>query len=361
MARRFAVLFAVVLLVAVVPAPVAADETRTGGTVVVERGETVTGDLTAFGGTVVVRGTVTGDLTAFAGNLLVADSGAVGGDVEAATGNVRVNGNVSGNVEVATGNFVLGTGATVGGSVSVSSGYAQIEGRVGGDVRVATEQLAVGPTAVVAGDIVHDVNRIDVADGARIGGQVRAEDELFGDDGPGPSPGPVPVPPVPPGTGAAFGLLTNLLLGAALLFVFSDFSDEVVVQATDAPGVTAGVGLLVLVGVPVVLVLLALTIVGIPLTIAGAMLYALALWVSVVYGGYVVGWWLVVAADADSRWLALVVGLLAVTVLGLIPILGGLFEFAVLLLGLGALARTLRRRYRGRREAPGADDATPAD
>lgn len=361
MNRARAILLAAVVLVATVPAPVAA-ETRAGGTVVVERGEVVNGDLEAFGGTVVVRGRVTGGLTAFSGNVLVANSGAVGGDVEAAAGNVRVNGNVSGNVEVASGNFVLGNGAAVGGQVSVSSGYAQIEGRVDGDVRVASERLVVGPTAAIGGSLVYDVDELDVADAAQIAGQVRAEENLFRGGGPGPTPGPVPIPSTPTGSGVAFGFLTNLLLGAVLLLVFPEFSEHVADRVTDAPGVTAGIGLLVLVAVPVVLVLFAITIIGLPITIAGAVAYVLALWVSAVYGGYAVGSWLLDAADADNRWLALVVGLLVVAILGLIPILGGVLNFVILLLGLGALATNLRRRYRGRGRAPRTDDSpTTAD
>lgn len=66
-------------------------------------------------------------------------------------------------------------------------------------------------------------------------------------------------------------------------------------------------------------------------------------------GQYAVGSWALRAAGYEHRWLALVVGLLAVTLLGAVPIVGGLVELVALLLGLGALAISLRRSYRTRR------------
>ena len=339
-----AVALAAFLLLAAVPAPVAA-ETRTGGSVVVGQNETVSEDLTAVGGTVVIRGTVEGDLTAFAGNVLVADTATVRGNVETAAGNVRIEGNVTGDVEAGTGNIVVGESGTVGGSLSASAGYAQLDGTVRGDVRVAGERFRIGPSAVVNGDVVYDVETFDRAPGARITGAVREDQSLFDDGGPAPG----PTPPTPDGTGVLFGLATNLLLGAALLVVLPRFSADVAARATDDPLRSAGVGLLAFVAVPILLVLLAITIVGIPLSLAGAIAYALTLWVAAVYGMYAVGVWGLSLADGESKWVALVLGVAAVSLVGLIPILGAFVQFLVLLLGFGALTRAARRRYRGRR------------
>ena len=58
-----------------------------------------------------------------------------------------------------------------------------------------------------------------------------------------------------------------------------------------------------------------------------------------------------------------VVGLLAFALVGLIPVLGGLLVFVVMLVGLGALGSALRGRFGGRNEdgnGPSPVDA-PAD
>lgn len=341
MERRSGLLLAVAVLVALaaVPAPVAADETRSGSTVIVEEDETVGEDLTVFGGTLIVRGTVEGDLTAFTGNVFI--DGRVNGNVDAFSGNVRVNGTVTGDVRGFGGNVALAESGRIGGQFEAAGGNVVLDGEVGGDARLGAGTISVGPNAVVGGDLAYDGD-LALADGARIEGQVTQSDDAGIEVG---------GPAVSNWVGWVYGLLVNLLLGAVLLTVLPGFSREVTRRATDAPLRSAGVGLLLFVAIPVLLILLLVTIVGIPLSLSGAVVYALLLWVGTVYGMYAVGVWGLSLADADNRWLALVVGVVAVSLVGLIPLLGGLVQFAVLLLGFGALALSVRARYRGRRTA----------
>lgn len=49
-------------------------------------------------------------------------------------------------------------------------------------------------------------------------------------------------------------------------------------------------------------------------------------------------------ADVDNRWGGLVVGLMVAAVLGQIPIVGGLTNFVIVVLGLGALVVELVSR-----------------
>lgn len=339
MGKRLSVLLVVFLLLAAVPAPVAAEETRTGGTVIVEADETIDEDLNAFAGTVIVRGTVDGDLTAFSGNVFV--EGEVTGDVEAFAGNVRINGTVAGDVNAAAGNVFLAEGGRVGGQFEVGAGNIVINGEIGETARLGAGSITVGPSAVVGGDLAYDGD-LELADGADIGGAVRREDNLnVGFEG----------PLVPSWVGWAYGLLVNLLLGAVALLVFPRFSTGVADRATADPLRSGGVGLLLFVGIPVLLVVLFISLVGIPLGLVGILAYPILLWLGYVYGSFAVGTWLLARTDTDSRWAALAAGLLVVSAIGLVPILGGLVQFLVLLLGLGALALGVRNRYRGRRAA----------
>jgi len=103
--------------------------------------------------------------------------------------------------------------------------------------------------------------------------------------------------------------------------------------------------------------------VGIPVTIAGLVAYALAVWIATIYGRYAVGATLLSYTDVENRWADLLVGLVVVAALVRIPAVGGLFEIAVLLLGLGAMAGLLYRfvrNQRGRETAEAAGDAAPA-
>lgn len=338
MNRRLAVALAVVVVLAAVPAPVAADETRTGDTVVVEAGETLDDDLTAFAGTVVVRGTVNGDATAFAGNVFV--EGEVNGDLTAFGGNVRINGTVTGDVDSAGGNIVVAEGARVGGQLEGAAGNVLIEGEIGDDVRVGAGTITLGPSAVVGGDFVYDGD-LDRAEGARVAGEIRQESGVGIDLG-------LTGPLVPNWVGWVYGFLANLVLGAVALLVFPRFSAGIADRATADPLRSGGVGLLLFVGIPALLAVLFVSLIGIPLGLLSMLAYGFLLWLGYVYGAFAVGTWVLGVADAGGRWLALVVGLLLAAIVGFVPILGGILQFLVLLLGLGALALGGRSRYQRR-------------
>ncbi|WP_424003141.1 bactofilin family protein [Haloarcula salina] len=296
-------------------------------------------------GTIIVRGTVTGDVAAAAGTIHVTESGEVGGNIEAAAGTVRIDGTVGGDVSAAGGTVEIGETAQIGGNLDAGAGFLAIHGTIGGSVSAGAEEIVVGPTASVGGDVRYDAATFTRDPEATVGGSV-VQDESIGDSG-GPDFGAFTLPSW---LGVVYGLFVNLLLGAVLLAAFPSFSARVAERVGENPATSGGVGLLTLVGVPLVLVVLLFTIVGIPLSLVGAVAFGIAAWVAVVYGQFAVGSWALTLADRENRWLALVVGLVGFAILGAIPILGGLLELVAFLLGLGALALTLRESYRGRRE-----------
>ncbi|MCL7416222.1 MAG: polymer-forming cytoskeletal protein [Halalkalicoccus sp.] len=336
MERALSVLAAVLVVLSLFSGVAAAQETRSGETVVIEEDETVEGDLTAVASTVVVQGTVDGDLTAFGGDVLI--EGEVTGDAEAFAGTVRVTGDVGGEVNAAAGTVVVSEGASVG-ALSAAGGNVAIEGTVAGDVEAAAGSVSLGSEAVVGGDLTYggELNRHPDAE---VAGSVSEESTT------GPVPAPIGELPTPPTwLGPIYWLLVNLVLGAVLLAAFPRFSDGVATTARTAALKSVGVGVLVLVGVPIALGLVAVTLVGIPLSVAGALLFALLLWIGSVYGRFALGAWLLALADAENRWIALVLGLVVVAVVGLLPYLGEFVDLLVLLVGLGALSLALYGRY----------------
>ena len=351
--RLAAVLVALLLVLSVLPGTVAA-ETRTGGTIVVGPGETVTGGLDAFAGDVLVQGTVRGDLAAFAGDVTIAEGGLVTGDVSAVGGSVTVAGVVEGDLSGAAGDITLAETGRVAGDLAAGAGSITIAGTVDGNVEVGAETLTLTETARVAGDLRYDAETF-VNDGT-VDGTVVRDTTIGGEFGPGVD---VSIPSiVPEFVLGVYALVVNFLLGAFLLLAFPAFAARTTRYARTEPLAAGGVGLLALVGIPVVLVLLLLTIVGIPLSLVGFLAFGLLAWVGAVVGRIAVGEWLTRLADVENRWLSLVVGLLAVAVLVRVPLLGGVFELVVFLLGLGALAATLYRTYRGEPDEPAADEGS---
>lgn len=342
---------ALVVVLATVPGPVAA-EARAGGSVVVAEGETVDG-LETFAGSVVVRGTVEGDLSALAGDVTVTETGRVTGNVAGAAGSIRIAGAVDGDVSGAAGDVAIAETGSVGGNLDVGAGTLRIDGTVAGDVTVGAERIVLGQDASVGGDLTYD-GQLSGPRGV-VAGSIDRDPSLGG-----------PVfEPITPGFGewvlGIYGFLVNLTLGAVLLLVFPRFSRRVADTAVEGPARAGAVGLLLLVGVPLVLLAVAITIIGIPLTIVGAMVFGLFAWVASVYGRFAVGTWLTAYTTVESRWVSLLVGFLVVGIAVRIPFVGWIPEFLVGLLGLGALALALtEHRRRVRRESPGEATGTDA-
>jgi cytoskeletal protein CcmA (bactofilin family) len=339
--RRVLALVLVVVLVTPLFVGVAAADQRAGGTVVVGEDETVTGGMQATAGSIVVRGTVEGDLQAAAGSINIAESGTITGDIAGAAGSIRIAGTVEGGVEAGAGSIDITESGVIRGDLDAGTGSFTHAGTIDGTARVGASSLTLTSTATVGGDFVYDGD-ITVADGATISGELREDPSLSVSAFPG-------LPDVASWLLTLYSLLLTVVVGAILLAVFPGVSRTVADGPQESPGRSLGVGFLVLVGVPMVLAALFVTIVGIPLGILGIFLYVLLLLVAFVWGEYAVGAWLLSLADRDQRWLALVVGVAAVYLVGRVPVLGDLVEFAVLLFGLGGVGIASYRWFGRRR------------
>lgn len=314
-----------------------------GGVVRVDAGETRTDDIDAAAGSVVVAGTVRGNVSAAAGSVLITDTGRVTGSVEAAAGSVVIEGVVEGGVNVGAASLELREDGRIGGSLEAGAADIRLHGAVGGDARVGTRTLVVGSTASIGGALTYEAETATIADGARIAGGATREENLAIEDpdvfggGGGRS-----LPMIPGWVGTVYGAVANLLLGAVLLAAVPGFGRRVVDEALDRPLRTGGIGLLTVVVTPIVLLILLVTIVGIPLSLAGLVAFAIVLWTAAVYGAVAVGTWTLSLADYANRWAALFVGVVLVTALGAIPFVGGLVDLLVLLLGLGGFVAAVR-------------------
>jgi hypothetical protein len=99
------------------------DRTQFGHNISVGPGEEVS-EVTCFGCSVRVRGHVAGDVTTFGGSVVVEDQGEIGGDTTTFAGDVRLDKGVKvgGDITVFGGRLHRDAAATVGGDVTNFSG-----------------------------------------------------------------------------------------------------------------------------------------------------------------------------------------------------------------------------------------------
>lgn len=364
-----AMLMAMAMTLLAPPAPALALDARSGTTVTVPAGQTVEDDLVAMGETVTIAGRVTGDVYAFArmvvvtgtidGDLLAAGEqvsveGAVLGDVRVGASQVAINGQVGKNVTAGAGRVDIGPRGQIGGSVLAGTNVLTSFGSVGGGVTAGASNVQIAGTV---GESVHArVGTLTVEPGARIGGAVVYEADQEAAIPVGTVTGPVaftqrPIEP-PQQESPLFGLFDvggliwlvgSALLGILLVKLFPRAADGVVQAGRRRPLQSFAMGLALLIAVPVVALVLAITLIGLPLTLGLALLYGLALLIAWPTLGLVVGALLAMAvrrgAALHAVWL-LLIGLLVLHVLTHVPVVGGFVTFLGLVFGLGVLGYT---------------------
>ncbi len=330
-------------------------DTLLAGAEAIEIHGTVTGNLLAFARRVVIDGTVQGDL--ITGAQTVEIRGTVGGNVLSFSRQANISGQVSQSLHVFAELVRLHrSGRTAGDMIAFASeitaegrvdrdlyafaGETHVQGEIGGDLVARTGRLSVSSPARVEGDLRAHVNReeqVSVAPGAVAGNtQITL-----------PEPKETTSRFLTPG----FYLWQLARLGAAFttgMVLFWLFPSWFAAEAETLPAIlrTLGSGFLVLVVTPFAVILIALTIVGLPVA-----LFTLVLWLASLYAALIfAGAWLGEALLHSGRQnfkafgISLLAGLGVLIALTAAPYLGFLARFGVLLLGLGLLARALRGR-----------------
>lgn len=320
-----------------------------GGTVDVQAD--VEGDAIAAGGTVTLAGAVSGDAIVAGGSVTV--PAAVGDNLLVAGGWVRISGPVAGKVLAAGGRVELGAAARVAERLAVAGGSVQIGGVAEEQVSVVAGSVLV--LGIIQGDLEVAAGELEIAETARIAGRVIYR----GPEAPEVAPGAEVVGGVrflaTPGrdvreVGWIAGILGPLVfiglglfvLGAVFFWAFPGFTEAAGRSLRARPLASLGLGFAVVVAGPFAIVLLMVTVLGIPLALALLGLYLLALLLGLVVAGFGLSGWAVrrwgpLALYGRWRRLAWFLGATVLfALIALVPVVGALVLFVLLVLGVGA-------------------------
>jgi cytoskeletal protein CcmA (bactofilin family) len=314
--------FSVVILglVVLLPLPAHAAEERLVGDVVVgPRG--VEHDVSTGAGDLEVHGLVEDDVHSGFGDVLVI--GMVKGDIEAGFGDVRIEGPVEGDVRA-------------------EFGDVYVNSLVKGDVNVGWGEVDVGPDAVISGNLECEGceitgNRDAVKGHIMARGMALDFDESHG-----------------PGIIGFVGWLFAALAFAACAVLAAVVAPRPLASAAsraeESPGRSFVYGLVSLPVFFVLCVVLAVTIIGIPLLLLLVPAYLALLFFGALVASFFIGTRILMFTGRYrvGNALAAVVGAMILAATTLIPVLGNLLLYALTLLGTGAIILALFSRRRTR-------------
>lgn len=315
----------------------------------------LTGDLLAAGGTVVANGAISGDAMVAGGTVRIDKP--VAGDVRAFGGEVTVMAPVGGDLILAGGTVVASTSAR---DTRIAGGSVKLTGAAG-------PVIIYGSDITLAGDFAGDVtieasDSVTLAEGTHIKGALRynAPQEII-----------VPASAVIDGGALYIGSSSFLpsseeahtfaIAGATVLFIvhlaavlilagllaglFPVFTERVVERTLVARSprrfvLLALLGFAIFVAAPILILILLFSFVGIGVALALAALYALLVMLAYVYAGILAG-----AALAHGlmkryvvTWKEAVLGMLVLYFIGIIPVIGMLVKFILMMAALGAIS-----------------------
>jgi len=352
------------------PAPVEDGPTTfaMGGNVVQET--PADGDLYMVGGDIKLLAGVAGKLYATGGNVQL--DGPVAGSAYAAGGNVEITSPVGGDVRVAGGDVRLASSARIGGDLSIAGGSIEIEGPIAGgvhaagghvridnvvrgDASVRAGSVVLGPNAVIEGTLRHaGPGKVERAPGAQVKGGVASisNAEWLGvdedDEG-------VTEVVRPAKQGDSDGLIFILMLAAIVAGFAPSAGRSIGTVLARRPGGCVLWGFIALVCIPVLVILLAVTIIGIPIALFGLLAYPLLLLAGYVSFGVAVGLlvlrrWKPESAEQRGWQVGAALGAtLLIGLLGMLPGVGTLIDLLILIVGVGALVILAQQGWRARR------------
>lgn len=364
-------LFSVFLLSAPLAAKAFSVESRDN--IYVGKNETVEGNLYAAGQSITVDGVVNGDVIGAAQTITV--NGVVNGDLIGAAQSLNFNGEVKGNVRVAANYLningsvgrnlnafssvivlsqnskvawdalILGVSAEVRGIIEGNLhgevSKALIAGKIGHDVDLKVSgkrgvtSLIIDKEAVIAGNLNYtSIDRANIESASSVSGEVKQ------------------ITPENIGFDWSmfiwkkiFGIFSALFVGLTLWFLWRSGVKKSMAAIKDKWSLHFINGLIILGVLPLACLVLALTFVGIPLALILLFLGIIFFYLAKIIGAIYLGHWLLKFITKQQRSvLAILLGVTVVWLLCSIPFIGWLLSLALMILGGGALAETLRKK-----------------
>lgn len=325
---------------------------------------TINGDLYSAGGNVTVKGTVNGDVLAAGGTLAI--SGDVTQDVRVAGGNINITGKIDRNLTVVGGNVDIADSAEIAKSVTLAGGQIILNAPVGRDINFAAGTLTLNntvggdvtgfvgdlilmPQTKIAGNLTYTgSNKATIESGAQVAGktiyhqttpqQARAQDT---------------------GKKTAFGVLailtwikiisfiSTVIVGFLLIKLLPVYTKTLGETIFSRLWANLGLGLVTLIVMPVILILIFITIIGIPLSLVIFAAYLILLYLAKIFVVITFGQRLVRLVSKEAGMLlGLIIGALVYELLSYITPLNIIMAVLTYSIGLGAILFTKKNYYR---------------
>lgn len=277
------------------------------------------------GGTVNVNAPIKGDLLAAGGQVYV--NADIGGKVMAAGGTVNQGGSVGTNLVAAGGQVNILRGSEIARDALIAGGNVVNAGQINGTLTVSANSLQNRGNA----------SQVDFYQTERHERERPSEPldriNLF----------------------AGLMIIGYFILGLILVRILPGIFTAVDGEIMASPVVRTIVGFVALIAAFIAILLVAVTVVGLPIAGLSLLLVMLAMMLSGTFVSFSLGRWIGRAVKISQNNLAFfTIGFVILNILFLVPYLGALVSFISISLGFGGIIYAAHQAMSGKEEAPAA-------
>jgi cytoskeletal protein CcmA (bactofilin family) len=317
----------------------------------------VKGDLISASNRFVQSGIVEGSVIAGAKDIDI--SGQVNGSVRGFAQNISIDGKVNRNVIGFCASLNVKPDADIGGDLTAFCGELSLDGRVGkglrgsigtliisgtvnGDVSIKADEITLMPTAKILGDFKYKGKKqAKIESGAFVSGQTlwtkkeaKKEEKPKG------------IFSVKSLVTESLFLLALMVTGIVLTFIFKKNARQAKSAVTGSFLKSLGWGFVFMVCIPIAIVILIITIIGIPVALISSFAYAILIYIAKLPVATALGEKIIKAFGKEgepSLIGSMLLGLVVLTILLNIPYLEWLIYFVVIFTGFGAILISCRQ------------------
>src|SRR5665648_508625 len=338
-----------ILLMTFTTVAVLAFDVRRGDIVTVASEEVIDSDLYVAGGTIIIDGTVNGSIIAIGGTVDI--NGEVTHAVRVIGETLNISGTIGRDLLLAGDKVSLASTAEIGSDLLLGAGTALIDGLIKGDINSGVESLTIASTASIQGKLTYiSENEANIQSGAQIMGPIThqlpdVKERL--------AVGTHQLPDIkerltPAGLwGKVIGFLMALVLGIIIILLAPRRVKAVTESIRTRPWASLGWGAIILIFTPIAALIVCITIIGLPLGLITLVLYSIAISLTQLFAGLLIGQLIIGSSRGVETKAALVgalaLGLAILSLLKLIPYLDNVIGLATVLFGLGAILVSERK------------------
>jgi hypothetical protein len=304
--------------------------------------EMVETDVLMAGGQVKSQTTVMGDLLVAGGQLEI--DGVIDQSLRAAGGDIMISGEINKNVTIAGGNIRILKDSVINGYTLIFAGQVDIDSTINGPVQIFAGNVNIGPNAQINGDLKVTAEQSFISDQALIAG--KKDIQIIEKNYP-------ETQKVQKSTMAEiysafkiFTFLSKLLILILLVRLLGKNIPSLTKPILEKFMTTLGWGFITLILTPFAIFILLITMIGSPLALIVTLLYGLSLYISGLITALALGQWLSkkkMFIKIKNQYILAFLGLLTISVICLIPVIGLLSKFIIITLGLGSLIQTFKK------------------